>query len=75
MTAGDPDRAIAALEEAIPNCTHGCPWALEDLFAVYRRTGRTAEGITYFEAFVRAHPEQRDAPGYLAQLRAVAGKP
>jgi 4-amino-4-deoxy-L-arabinose transferase-like glycosyltransferase len=73
MTAGDPDRAIAALNEAIPNCTHGCPWALADLFAIYRRTGRVAEGVRYFERFVREHPEQRDAPEYLAQLRAVAG--
>ena len=69
MTAGRPDRAIAALQEAVPNCLHGCPWALADLFAVYQQTGRFAEGIGYFERFVREHPEQRDAPGYLAELR------
>jgi 4-amino-4-deoxy-L-arabinose transferase-like glycosyltransferase len=70
-SAGDPDRAIAALKEAIPGCTHGCPWALADLFALYRSTGRTAEGIRYFEEFVRRYPAQRDAPEYLVQLRAA----
>ena len=48
---------------------HGCPWALADLFAIYQRTGRLEEGIGYFERFVREHPEQRDAPQYLAELR------
>ncbi len=75
MQAGDPDRAIAALTEAIPNCLHGCPWALADLFAIYQRTDRQREGIRYFERFVREHPEQRDAPGYLAQLHAATAKP
>ena len=70
--AGAPERAIAALVEAIPGCTHGCPWALKDLFALYRDTGRTAEGSRYFERFVREHPAQRDAPEYLAELRARA---
>jgi 4-amino-4-deoxy-L-arabinose transferase-like glycosyltransferase len=73
MTAGDPERAIAALDEAVPGCTHGCPWALADLFAIYQRTGRFDEGVRYFERFVRAHPEQRDAPQYLADLRARVG--
>jgi tetratricopeptide (TPR) repeat protein len=71
--AGQPDRAIAALLQAIPGCTHGCPWALKDLVAIYRATGRTEEGIRYLETFIRAHPEQRDAPEYLAELRAATG--
>jgi len=70
MTVGRPERAIAALQEAVPNCVHGCPWALADLFAVYQRTGRFEEGSRYFERFVREHPEQRDAPQYLTDLRA-----
>jgi 4-amino-4-deoxy-L-arabinose transferase-like glycosyltransferase len=73
MTAGDPDRAIAALSEAVPGCLHGCPWALADLFAIYQRTARFEDGIRYFERFVRDHPEQRDAPQYLADLRARVG--
>lgn len=75
MTAGDPDRAIAALQEAIPGCTHGCPWALADLFEIYRATGRTAEGVRYFERFVRTYPAQRDAPEYLATLRGATAVP
>jgi hypothetical protein len=72
MDAGDPERAIAILKEAVPNCTYGCPLALADLFEAYRRSGRAAAGVRYFETFVRDHPEQRDAPGYLAELRAAA---
>jgi 4-amino-4-deoxy-L-arabinose transferase-like glycosyltransferase len=75
MSAGDPDRAIAALDEAVPNCTHGCPWALADLFAIYQRTGRFEEGVRYFERFARVHPEQRDVPQYLADLRARVAAP
>lgn len=70
MDVGHSDLAIAALQEAVPNCIYGCPWALADLFAVYQRTGRFEEGTLYFERFVREHPEQRDAPQYLADLRA-----
>lgn len=70
LHAGKPERAIAALQEAIPGCTHGCPWALKDLFEIYRTTGRTADGIRYLEGFIRDHPQQRDAPEYLAALRA-----
>lgn len=72
MTAGDPERAMAALREAIPGCTHGCPWALADLFAIYEKTGRFEEGVVYFARFTRDHPEQADVPGYLAELRARA---
>jgi hypothetical protein len=70
LDAGDPGRAIAALQEAVPNCPHGCPWALKDLFETYRRSGRFVEGAAYFRAFVREHPEQLDAPEYLARLGA-----
>jgi hypothetical protein len=72
LDAGDPGRAIAALQEAVPNCPHGCPWALKDLFEAYRRSGRFAEGEAYFRTFVRNHPEQLDAPEYLARLDAEA---
>jgi tetratricopeptide (TPR) repeat protein len=73
--AGEAERAIAALQEAIPGCTHGCPWALKDLFEIYRTSGRTAEGIRYLEGFIRDHPQQRDAPEYLAALRAATALP
>ena len=72
---GEVDRAIAALHEAIPGCTHGCPWALKDLFEIYRTTGRAAEGVRYLENFIRDHPRQRDAPEYLATLRATTASP
>lgn len=75
LQAGEAERAIAALQEAIPGCTHGCPWALKDLFEIYRTTGRNAEGIRYLEGFVRDHPQQRDAPEYLATLRAATTSP
>jgi hypothetical protein len=70
LDAGDAERAIAALGEAVPRCPHGCPWALKDLFAAYVTTGRFMEGEAYFARFVRDHPEQPDAPRYLAELRA-----
>lgn len=75
LQVGEAERAIAALQEAIPGCTHGCPWALKDLFEIYRTTGRTAAGVRYLEGFIRDHPRQRDAPEYLATLRAATGLP
>jgi hypothetical protein len=66
--AGNVDGAIATLQEAVAPCPPGCPRALHDLFETYRETGRAAEGTTWFRAFIRAHPEQRDAPGYLRTL-------
>ena len=71
-TAGEPGLALAALREAVPHCPHGCPFALADLAALYRETGRYAEGEAYLRDFIRRHPEQRDAPGHLAELRAAA---
>jgi len=69
---GQVDAAIASLEEAVAQCPPGCPWSLQDLFEAYRTSGRATAGVVWFEAFVRTHPEQRDAPGYLAELRATA---
>ncbi len=70
LDAGNPGRAIAALQEAVANCPHGCPWALKDLFEAYLRSGRFTEGEAYFRTFVRDHPQQLDAPEYLARLSA-----
>jgi hypothetical protein len=70
---GQVDAAIASLEEAVAQCPPGCPWALADLFETYRATGRADAGARWFEAFVRTHPQQQDAPGYLQQLRAMGG--
>jgi 4-amino-4-deoxy-L-arabinose transferase-like glycosyltransferase len=71
--AGDVPTAIAALQEGVAPCPHGCPWALSDLFELYLRTGRAAEGEAYFRDFIAGHPQQRDAPGYLEKLRAAQG--
>jgi 4-amino-4-deoxy-L-arabinose transferase-like glycosyltransferase len=70
LTAGDADRAIAALQEGVAPCVHGCPWALNDLYEAYLRTGRLAEGEAWFRRFVETHPGQHDAPGYLAEIEA-----
>jgi 4-amino-4-deoxy-L-arabinose transferase-like glycosyltransferase len=70
---GQVDAAIASLEEAVAQCPPGCPWSLRDLFDTYRASGRAAAGVVWFERFVRTHPQQRDAPEYLAALRAAAG--
>jgi 4-amino-4-deoxy-L-arabinose transferase-like glycosyltransferase len=70
---GQIDAAIASLQEGVAQCPPGCPWALSDLFQIYRTSGRAAAGVVWFERFVRTHPEQRDAPAYLAELRAAAG--
>jgi hypothetical protein len=69
---GQVDAAIASLEEAVAQCPPGCPWSLQDLFETYRRSGRAKAGVAWFESFVQTHPEQRDAPAYLAELRAAA---
>jgi hypothetical protein len=69
---GQVDAAIASLAEAVAQCPPGCPWALNDLFQTYRASGRAADGVAWFERFVPAHPQQQDAPGYLAELRAAA---
>ncbi len=71
LTVGDAPRAVAALEEAAAGCPFGCPDALHDLFDVYMRTGRYAEGAAWFRRFARAHPEQRDVPEYATQLEAA----
>jgi 4-amino-4-deoxy-L-arabinose transferase-like glycosyltransferase len=69
---GQVDAAIGSLAEAVSQCPPGCPWALHDLFEAYRTSGRATAGAAWFERFVRAHPQQQDAPGYLAELRAAA---
>jgi 4-amino-4-deoxy-L-arabinose transferase-like glycosyltransferase len=69
---GQVDAAIASLTEAVAQCPPGCPWALRDLFEAYRTSGRAPAGVAWFERFVRTHPQQQDAPGYLAELRAAA---
>jgi hypothetical protein len=71
LTAGQPERAVAVLQEAIGSCPEGCPGALGDLCQAYVRSGRVAEGEAYFGRFVAEHPGHRDAPGYLAALRAA----
>lgn len=48
LTAGQPERAIAALQEAARGCRRGSPGALADLFQADLRTGRVAEGETGF---------------------------
>jgi 4-amino-4-deoxy-L-arabinose transferase-like glycosyltransferase len=70
LQVGQVDAAIATLHESVARCP-GCAWTLQDLFETYRTTGRTADGAAWFEGFARAHPEQRDAAGYLAELRAA----
>ena len=75
-TAGMPDRAVDVLREAVGRCPTRCPQALEQLFAVYVRTGRLAEGESYFRAFTGAHPEHPDGERYLerlVELEAAAG--
>jgi 4-amino-4-deoxy-L-arabinose transferase-like glycosyltransferase len=69
---GQLDAAIGTLKEAVAQCPPGCPWSLADLFETYLASGRAAEGAAWFERFVPAHPQQRDAPGYLGRLRAAA---
>ncbi len=68
---GDVDGAIATLKEAIAPCPPGCPWALADLFELYRRSGRNAEGAAWLRTFIATHPQQQDAPDYLRQLEAA----
>jgi 4-amino-4-deoxy-L-arabinose transferase-like glycosyltransferase len=69
---GQLDAATASLQEAVAQCPMGCPWSLQDLFELYRASGRASDGAVWFERFVRTHPQQPDAPGYLAELRAAA---
>ena len=69
---GQLDAATASLQEAVAQCPIGCPWSLQDLFELYRASGRASDGARWFERFVQTHPQQPDAPGYLIQLRAAA---
>jgi len=71
VEVGDVDRAFAVLDEAIAPCPSGCPLALNDLYNLYRKTGRLAEGEVWFRSFAARHPEQRDVPGYVAALQSA----
>jgi 4-amino-4-deoxy-L-arabinose transferase-like glycosyltransferase len=73
LTAGSADRAIAVLHEAVAGCPRGCPSALGDLFRAYVRTGRLADGETYFGRFLARHPAHPEAVRYLESLRAERG--
>ncbi len=72
-TVGLVPEAIVTLKEAVAPCPPGCPWALADLFELYLRTGRAAEGEAWFREFVATHPQQLDAPEYLERLHAARG--
>src|SRR5207237_816483 len=64
-TAGMADRAVDVLREAVAGCPTRCPQALEQLFAVYVRTGRLADGASYFRTFLADHPGHPDGERYL----------
>ncbi|TMA51455.1 MAG: hypothetical protein E6J75_18480 [Deltaproteobacteria bacterium] len=77
-TAGMADRAVDVLREAVAGCPTRCPQALEQLFAVYVRTGRLADGASYFRTFLADHPGHPDGERYLERLverEAAAGGP
>jgi 4-amino-4-deoxy-L-arabinose transferase-like glycosyltransferase len=69
LTAGEPEKAIAILQDAVRRCPARCRFALDELCNVYLRTGRLAEGETFFVDFIRAHPTHPDAARHLARLR------
>ena len=68
VEVGDVDRAIGVMQEAVAPCPSGCPLALNDLYNLYLKTGRLADGEAYFRSFGARHPEQRDVSGYMTAL-------
>jgi predicted Zn-dependent protease len=74
LRAGQPERAIAAFQEAVERCPVRCTQALGALLQTYLQTGRLADGVAYFRDFTRTHPEHPDGPRHLARLLEAAGQ-
>jgi hypothetical protein len=66
--AGEPDRAIAVLQDAVRRCPR-CRMSLGELFDTYVATGRRSQGEAYFRTFAREHPAHPDGAGYVVRLR------
>ena len=66
--AGQPDHAIAVLQDAVRRCPR-CRMSLGELFDTYVATGRRSQGEAYFRTFAREHPGHPDGAGYVVRLR------
>jgi predicted Zn-dependent protease len=71
-STGRPERALAALEEAVATCPLRCPGALADLADLYEKTGQAKDGAVYFRRFTQEYPEHPDGPRHLGQLEEAA---
>jgi len=72
LIAGQPERAIAAYQEAIARCPLHCRGALEALTEAYLATGRRADAEAYLRRFTREHPEHPDGARHLARVQESA---
>lgn len=73
--AGQPDRAVAALYEAMDACPVVCRGAFDDLVAAYLRDGQLRPLEALLLRFTRARPQDAEAQRALEMLRAVQGDP
>jgi hypothetical protein len=72
LTAGQPDEAIAALEEAVQRCPLRCRNALAQLPDAYMRGNRLERGERFLADFVRHYPAHPEGPAHLARVRGEA---
>ncbi len=71
LAAGQPERALAALEEAVATCPLRCRGALGDLADTFVKSDRAADGTAYFRRFTGEYPEHPDGARHLARLEAA----
>jgi 4-amino-4-deoxy-L-arabinose transferase-like glycosyltransferase len=69
LTAGRPDDAIAALEEAVQRCPLHCRTALGLLANAYVSGNRLERGERFLADFVRRYPTHSDGAARLASIR------
>jgi 4-amino-4-deoxy-L-arabinose transferase-like glycosyltransferase len=68
MMAGESDRAIASLTDALDACPERCPQAVDALVDLYRQQGRAGDGAAFLRAFVARHPRNATAAARLREL-------
>ncbi|MGH7789511.1 MAG: hypothetical protein ACRERC_21745 [Candidatus Binatia bacterium] len=70
--AGQPERAVAALYEAIDACPVRCRGAFDDLVGAYLRDGQLRPVEALLRQFVHRQPHNAEAAGALEMLHAAS---
>jgi hypothetical protein len=74
LVAGDRDRAIDILRQAVERCPLHCPNTLVMLMDGYRQAKRDAEAEALLRRLTESHPDHREAWLQLAGLLRVSGR-